>query len=140
MWGTAEGGSGIRFHAASILGEMRISWTYSGRTGRYGEHLGRGVPTRASAAPKVCHPERRAKPEAEGSSHRIPAEQTAGAKILRLASLAQNDIVGSAAPLSFNAVTVGRSVCVHSFEKISTNSQFLVDMLYPLRNLCVIFC
>ena len=24
--------------------------------------------------------------------------------------------------------------------KISTNSQFLVDMLYPVRNLCVIFC
>ena len=131
MWGTAEGGSGIRFHAASILGEMRISWTYSGRTGRYGEHLGRGVPARASAAPKVCHPERRAKPEAEGSSHRIPAEQTAGAKILRLASLAQDDIVGTAAHLSFIAVTVGRSVCVHSFEKIFTNGRFLVDMLYP---------
>ena len=40
---------------------------------------------------KACHPERRAKPEVEGSSHRFHRKCSAGAKILRLASLAQDD-------------------------------------------------
>ena len=62
-------------------------------------------------APKVCHPERRAKPEVEGFSHRMFSEQTVSAKILRLASLAQDDILGTAVPLSFIAATVGRSAC-----------------------------
>ena len=43
------------------------------------------------AMSKVCHPERRAKPEVEGSSHQISSEQMASAKILRLALLAQDD-------------------------------------------------
>ena len=38
-----------------------------------------------------CHPERRAKPGVEGSSHLWSAVQMVCAKILRLASLAQND-------------------------------------------------
>ena len=69
-------------------------------------HPGRGVPTRVyvgnglravpPGAPKVCHPERRAKPEVEGSSHRMAFAQTVSAKILRLALLAQDDIVGTA--------------------------------------------
>ena len=54
--------------------------------------------------PKVCHPERRAKPEVEGSSHRRTAKQRISAKILRLASLAQDD-------KQVTADTVGRSAC-----------------------------
>ena len=54
--------------------------------------------------PKVCHPERRAKPEVEGSSHRKTTKQRISAKILRLASLAQDD-------KQVTAVTVGRSAC-----------------------------
>ena len=42
-------------------------------------------------APKVCHPERRAKPGVEGSSHQFDCEDPVHAKILRLASLAQDD-------------------------------------------------
>ena len=40
---------------------------------------------------KVCHPERRAKPEVEGSSHPEAPVQVESAKILRLALLAQDD-------------------------------------------------
>ena len=45
---------------------------------------------------KACHPERRAKPEVEGSSHRFYRKCSAGAKILRLASLAQDDTLQGA--------------------------------------------
>ena len=54
-------------------------------------NLPRVTMRKRAAAPKACHPERRAKPEVEGSSHQIPTEQTASAKILRLAPLAQDD-------------------------------------------------
>ena len=48
----------------------------------------------------VCHPERRAEPEVEGSSHLWFAVGIVAAKILRLAALPQNDKLGTAAILS----------------------------------------
>ena len=58
-------------------------------------------------APKVCHPERRAKPEVEGSSHRMAPVQTVSAKILRLAALAQDDRLGLRPPLCKDAKRTG---------------------------------
>ena len=49
----------------------------------------------------VCHPERRAKPEVEGSSHRFEYQCFVSAKILRLASLAQNDKLGTVGQFTF---------------------------------------
>ena len=40
---------------------------------------------------KVCHPERRAQPGVEGSSHHFAYSSPESAKILRLALLAQDD-------------------------------------------------
>ena len=40
---------------------------------------------------KICHPERRATPGVEGSTHEFDCTKTIGAKILRLALLAQDD-------------------------------------------------
>ena len=52
---------------------------------------------------QVCHPERRAKPEVEGSSHRMASAQTVSAKILRLAALAQDDRLGLRSSLCMHA-------------------------------------
>ena len=67
-------------------------------------HPGRGCPYGAA---KVCHPERRAKPEVEGSSHRMAPVQMVSAKILRLAALAQDDRLGLRPPLCKDAKRTG---------------------------------
>ena len=84
---------------------------HPGRGVRTSLTVGNGLRAVPPGAPKVCHPERRAKPEVEGSSHRMAFAQTVSAKILRLALLAQDDIEGTVVHLSFIAVTVGRSAC-----------------------------
>ena len=63
----------------------------------------------------VCHPERRAKPEAEGSSNHSCTVRRIGAKILRLASLAQDDSgVGSVKIHNFRSLkspNLSRNFC-----------------------------
>ena len=70
---------------------------------------------------KVCHPERRAKPEVEGSSHQISSEQMASAKILRLALLAQDDKQVAAVrgnDVFFLWIAFPDKICYHILRKL----------------------
>ena len=62
-------------------------------------------------APSICHPEGRAKPGVEGSSRRFGCTYPISVKILRLASLAQDNIYGTAVRLSFIVVGTARDNC-----------------------------
>ena len=61
--------------------------------GPWGTHAMRALrfDTAYRGDPQTCHPERRAKPEVEGSSHYRKCRGQIGAKILRLPSVAQDD-------------------------------------------------
>ena len=99
---------GQRFGSACLHQDQPKGWSFSfpktlrrigeDRTPREGCPYG---------APKVCHPERRAKPEVEGSSHRMAPVQTVSARILRLAALAQDDRLGLRPPLRRHAKRTG---------------------------------
>ena len=69
----------------------------------------------ASTAPKVCHPERRAKPEVEGSSHFRDICSKIGAKILRLPAVAQDDKSGAGSCAPIRHPDLSNSAPVRSF-------------------------